>query len=101
MAHKIMPYILPAASIFMLILVVVFARPQITGFFIASPQLNAEIKITANEVLPENAVLHVFLEKDGTIAREISTSTIDEFVNSSSAQAGLRYQYGSNQEICY
>lgn len=101
MAHKIIPYVLPIASLTVIIIVVLFFRPQLTAFVIANPSLNAEIKITANQVLPQDASIHIFLEEDGSIAKEISTSTIDEFVKQFSEQSSLQYKHGRNEEINY
>lgn len=101
MAHKIMPYALPIASLMFIIIAVLFFRPQLTAFVIANPSLNAEIEITANQILPENASIHIFLEKDGSISREISTSTVDEFVKQFPEQSSLQYRYGKNEEIDY
>lgn len=101
MAHKIIPYILPVASIFVVAIAVIFFRPQLTAFVVANPSLNAEIKITANQILPPDASIHIFLEKDGSIAQEISTSTVDEFVKQFSEQSSLQYKYGRNEEINY
>lgn len=99
MAHKIMPYILPIASIMVIAAIVLVFKPQVTGFFVASPQLNAEIRITADEVLPENAEIHIFLEKNG-IVKEISTMAVSGFVNQF-PENSLEYKYGSNHELEY
>ncbi len=101
MAQKIMPYILPIASIIVIAAIIILFKPQATGFFIASPQVNAEIKITADEILPENAEIHIFLEKDNAIVKEISISSVNGFVNQFPAQTGLEYKYGNNYEIAY
>lgn len=101
MNSKIMPYILPLASIVLISITALLFRPQVTGFFIASPQLNAEIKITADEILPENAEIHIFLEKDNTTVKEISTSTVNEFVDKFSAQKNLQYINGKTSQLNY
>ncbi len=96
-----MPYALPIASLTVIIISVLFFRPQLTAFAIANPSLNAEIKITANQILPQDASIHIFLEKDGSIAKDISASTIDEFVKQFSEQSSLQYKSGKNDEIGY
>ncbi len=101
MAHKIMAYVLPIMSIVALVIIILFFRPQVTGFFIAQPKLNAEIKITADEILPENAEIHIFLEKDNVSVKEISSSTITEFVNKFLGQEALQYKYGTNSQLNY
>lgn len=101
MAHKIMPYVLPAASVIIISIVVLFFRPQFTAFVIANPSINAEIKITASQILPGDASIHIFLEKDGSTAKEISTLSIDEFVKQFPEQGSLQYKYGGNEEINY
>lgn len=100
MNSKIMPYALPLASMIFLGVFVVFARPQLTGYFIAQPALNAEIRISADEILPENALIHIFLEKDNAIAKEISVFSIKEFVNKSPVR-GLEYKSGKNSQLDY
>lgn len=100
MNSKIMPYILPLASIVLISITALLFRPQVTGFFVASPQLNAEIKITADEILPNDAIINIYLEKDNEVVKEISVLSVGEFVNKFS-QTGLIYKYGSNHELDY
>lgn len=104
MTHKIIPYILPIATILTLILAAIIAGPRITGFFIINQQniLNAEIKITAQDILPENAVLHIYLERDNQIIEKILTTSISNFINQyPAAQRVLEYKYGKNSQIGY
>lgn len=100
-AHKLMPYVLPAASLIVIMIAVLFFRPQLTAFVIANPSINAEIRITAVQVLPQDASIHIFLEKEGSIAREISASTADDFIKQFPGQNGLQYKPGRNEEIDY
>jgi hypothetical protein len=101
MPYKIIPYILPMLTILIVASLFIFARPAITGFFVAQkPSLDAQIRITAAEVLPENATIHIFLEKDNLLMKEILTSDISEFIRSYT-QKNLQYIYGINHELNY
>ncbi len=99
---KIIPYILPAASFVAILLLFVFARPAITGFFIAPQKqfLNAEIRITADEVLPEDAIVNAYLE--GNISKEIFRMSIKDFMNKyPEAMNNFSYKQGKNIQLNY
>ncbi|MFH0831362.1 MAG: hypothetical protein V1886_00635 [archaeon] len=100
MVHKSVPYALPALTMAVMIAMAVIVRPQITGFF-AAPVMSAEIKITASEVLPPNAVIHIFLEKNNQTAMEIYNSTALDFVEDFKAQDSFKLVEGKNKELGY
>ena len=95
-----MPYVLPALTILFLAAAAIFLRPQITGLAIVQPRLNAEIKLTVEEILPENAVIIVLLsKKDGSKVLELINSEMKDFVNE--YKLGLSYDEGSNTQLNY
>lgn len=100
MPHKIMPYVLPLASILVISALFMFARPVITGFVIQqNPILNAEIRITADEILPENALISIYLLDENNNTIEIEKSDIKNFVDN--YRIGLNYKIGKNLQINY
>lgn len=99
---KILPYILPAASFAAILLLFVFARPAITGLFIAPQEqvLNAEIRITADEVLPEDAIVNAYLE--GNVSIAIFKMSIKDFMNKyPEAIKNFSYKQGKNNQLNY
>ncbi len=102
MAHKIIPYVLPITTLLAITIILLFARPSITGFFIAPQKqfLNAEIKITADEVLPEDARVNAYLE--GNISKEIFRMNIKDFMNKyPEAMNNFSYKQGKNNQLNY
>ena len=99
---KILPSTLPAASLAAILLLFVFARPAITGFFIAPQKqvLNAEIRITADEVLPEDAIINAYLE--GDISKEVFSMSVKDFMNKyPEAMKNFSYRQGRNIQLNY
>lgn len=101
MPHKIMPYVLPLASVLVISALFMFAKPTITGFFIAqqNPILNAEIKITADDILPEDALISIYLLDENNKSTEIEKSDIKNFVDN--YRIGLDYKIGKNLQLNY
>ncbi len=102
MPHKITPYVLPAVTIFLISLLFFFAKPALTGLFVAGQKsvLNAEIKIIADEILPEDAVVVVsLLDKNNNTLVELINSDIKRVV--SDYALNLSYGSGSNSELDY
>lgn len=101
MPHKIMPYVLPLASVLVISALFMFAKPTITGLFIAqqNPILNAEIKITADDVLPEDALISIYLLDENNKSTEIEKSDIKNFVDN--YRIGLDYKIGKNLQLSY
>lgn len=103
MNHKVMPYMLPVASVLVLAVLFLFAKPALTGLFVAGQKsvLNAEIKIIADEILPEDAIVNAYLEK-GNNSREILKMSIKEFMNSyPEAMKSFSYKQGKNSQLNY
>lgn len=100
MVHKSVPYALPALTIAFIIALALIARPQITGFF-AAPITSADIKITASEVLPQDAIIRIFLEKGNHTAMEIYNSTALGFIDDFNAQESFKLIEGKNKELGY
>lgn len=102
MPHKITPYFLPIATILVVFLLFIFGKPAITGFFVApqSPSLNVEVRITADEIIPEDAILHAYLlDNSSNIALELERSNIKEFV--AKYNLSLAYKNGKNTQLDY
>ncbi len=102
MTNRMMPYVLPLASILVIGLLFAFAKPAVTGLFTAQqkPVLNAEIKIIADEILPEDAVVTVaLLDKNNNTLMELINSGIKGVV--SDYAINLSYTSGKNSELNY
>jgi len=77
--RKIMPYVLPVLTVFAIILF--FASPKITGFFIAEPNMaykNLDTVVTintyTNQLIPENATIVV------SMANQTAGMPVMEFI---------------------
>jgi hypothetical protein len=81
MNSRITPYVLPAITFVVFSLLFLFAKPTITGFAV-SPQekiISIDLKITADGILPETALISVILENErGSI--EIEKMNVNEFI---------------------
>jgi hypothetical protein len=73
------PYILPVIS---LVAIILFLKPNllggITGFAIQS--MDAEIKISASEIIPENSLIVVTINNLNQTTNQTANLTIGEFV---------------------
>ena len=97
-----MPYALPIASIIVISAMLLFAKPSLTGFAVRenNPFLNAEIRITADEVLPEDAIISIYLsDRNNTNILQIEKSSVKDFV--SKYNASLSYENGKNSQLAY
>jgi hypothetical protein len=103
MAHKIVPYILPIATLLAITIILLFARPAITGLFIAPQKqvLEAEIRITADEVLPEDAIINAYIKTGNTSIEIFKMSTKDFISKYPEAMNNFSYQQGRNNQLNY
>ena len=98
---RITPFILPVLTLAAFILILIFFKPQITGFAIANPELNAEIKLVA-ELIPEDSLIRVYIlsSQNNSEKIELINSTIKEYVEKN-PQDNFKYISDRNDELDY
>jgi len=98
---NILPYLLPALTIIGLAVALAFLKPQITGLAIASkPEINAEIRITAEEIIPEGSFIRAYIaDENNNAISEILNSEIKEVI--SKYRLSLSYENSANTQINY
>jgi hypothetical protein len=99
---KIMPYVLPVLSILFMVLFIAIYQPRITGYSIRenSSSLNFEVKVSAVEVLPKDAVISIrLLDKKNNTLIELEKENIGDLVQKGSLN--LSYIQGFNSQINY
>jgi len=91
--HKI--YLVPALSLFIIVMAMLFFKPSITGFTVASPVVDANLSLVTSEkdFLPEDALVSV------SFNNKQASMSVKEFIENSGQE--VQYQDGENLVLNY